>query len=63
MGPHGKLMTPGPSAADDAYEIGDVSEELFLKINNWHADHPGEPLTLSGTEIAELAGCACHEKG
>lgn len=37
-----------------------ADEPLFLKINNWHAEHPGEPLTLSGDEIGELAGCACH---
>lgn len=44
--------------ADDY--VFEVDEPLFLKINNWHAGHPGELLTLSGAEIAELAGCACH---
>jgi hypothetical protein len=46
---------------DDAYVIGEVSEPLFLLINSWHAEHPGEPLSLSGANIAELAGCACHD--
>lgn len=49
--------------ADDEYVIEEVSEPLFLAINNWHAEHPGEPFTVSGAEVAELAGCACYCEG
>jgi hypothetical protein len=42
---------------ENEYDIANVSEATFLLINNHHAAHPGEPLTLTGEQVAELAGC------
>jgi len=35
-----------------------VGDDLFTKINRWHGEHEGEPLTLTASEVCELAGCA-----
>lgn len=35
-----------------------VSEALDAKINAWHGEHEGEPLTLTPAEVCELRGCA-----
>ncbi|SRR6266851_6294814 len=43
-----------------------VSPGLMMKIFDHHGDRPGEPLTLSAAEAAELAGCGrpgMHEEG
>ncbi len=34
-----------------------VSYDLFIKVNNWHGEHPGEPLILTADEVCDLAGC------
>lgn len=47
-----------PDAYDGPYRM-EVAEPLYLKITNWHAEHRGEPLTLTASEVGELAGCAC----
>ncbi len=35
----------------------EISVSLAMKINHWHAQHTGKPLTLSAAEVCELAGC------
>jgi hypothetical protein len=39
----------------------EISWGLFQKINNYHADHPGEPMMLTAAEVCDLAGCAGEE--
>jgi hypothetical protein len=39
----------------------EISWTLFQKIQNYHADYSGEPLTLTPAEVCDLAGCAGDE--
>jgi hypothetical protein len=46
---------------DGGWTIEGVSDETFTLINHHHAEHPNEPLTLTGAQVCELAGCAGEE--
>lgn len=35
-----------------------VPDGLLATLAVWHDQHPGEGLTLTGAQVAELAGCA-----
>ena len=43
-------------------ETVEISVALFMLVNAWHAEHEGEPLTLTAEQVCDLAGCALgHE--
>ena len=52
---------PSRSARAGRWTIEDVTGETFILINHHHGEHPGEPLTLTGAQVCELAGCAGGE--
>jgi hypothetical protein len=46
---------------DDEETQIEISWDLFQKISNYHAEHSGEPMTLTAAEVCDLAGCAGEE--